>query len=108
MSKVFEEDSGDDGFLLGVLNDKGDNVTKTNLNKRLKELDEKKVSKDADDLTRMLEVFDTKKQEIMEKIFALSSNLKTYELRNANGKFGKSKINTSLKLAQELATIPEV
>ncbi|MGX7092203.1 N-6 DNA methylase [Hutsoniella sourekii] len=107
MNEVIEENSTDEGLLDEALNDKGDSVTKTNLNKRLKELEEKKVSKDVDDLTKMLEIFDAKEQEAMEGIFDSSSNLKNYELRNANGKFGKGKINTAIKLAQVEAQIPE-
>lgn len=108
MNEVFEEHSGDEGLLVEVLNDKGDSVTKTNLNNRLKELESKKVSKDVEILTRLIEVFDTKEQEQMEEIFKSSTSLANYELRNANGKFGKGKINTSLKIAQESAKIPEV
>lgn len=44
----------------------------------------------------------------MEEIFKSSPSLANYELRNANGKFGRGKIKTSLKLAQEFAKIPEV
>ncbi|WP_281529513.1 N-6 DNA methylase [Campylobacter hominis] len=108
MNEIFEENTGDDGLLVEVLNDKGDSITKTNLNNRLKELESKKVSKDVESLTQMLEVFDAKAQEQMEEIFKSSSSLANYELRNANGKFGKGKIDKSLKLAQESAKIPEV
>lgn len=108
MNEIFEENSGDEGLLVEVLNNKGDSITKTNLNNRLKELEVKKVSKDVENLTKMIEVFDTKEQEQMEEIFKSSTSLANYELRNANGKFGKSKINTSLKIAQESAKIPEV
>lgn len=44
----------------------------------------------------------------MKKIFKSSTSLANYEFRNANGKFGKRKINTSLKIVQESAKIPEV
>ncbi|MGF0040288.1 N-6 DNA methylase [Peptoniphilaceae bacterium SGI.131] len=108
MNVVFDEHSGDEGLLVEVLNDKGDSVTKTNLNNRLKELESKKVSKDVEILTRLIEVFDSKEQEQMEEIFKLAPSLTNYELRNANGKFGKGKINASLKIAQESAKIPEV
>lgn len=108
MNEVFEEHSGDEGLLVEVLNNKGDSITRTNLNNRLKELESKKVSKDVEILTRLIEVFDAKEQEQMEEIFKSSTSLANYELRNANGKFGKGKINASLKLAQESAKIPEV
>ncbi|MGO3752015.1 MAG: N-6 DNA methylase [Peptoniphilaceae bacterium] len=108
MNEIFEENTGDDGLLVEVLNSKGDSITKTNLNNRLIELEAKKVSKDVENLTKMIEVFDAKEQEQMEEIFKSSTRLANYELRNANGKFGKGKINASLKLAQESAKIPEV
>lgn len=108
MNEIFEENTGDEGLLIEVLNNKGDSITKTNLNNRLKELEAKKVSKDVENLTKMIEVFDTKEQEQMEEIFKSSTSLANYELRNANGKFGKGKMNTGLKIAQESAKIPEV
>lgn len=108
MNEIFEENTGDEGLLVEVLNSKGDSITKTNLNNRLIELEAKKVSGDVDSLTQMLEVFDAKEQVQMEEIFKAAPSLNHYELRNANGKFGKGKINKSLKLAQETAEIPEV
>lgn len=107
MNEIFEEHSGDEGLLVEVLNVKGDSVTKTNLKKRLKELDSKKVSEDVDSLTQMLEAFDTNEQTQMEEIFKVAPSLTNYELRNTNGKFGKRKIEESLKLAQKTAKIPE-
>lgn len=108
MNEVFEENSGEEGLLVEALNDKGDSVTKTNLNNRLKELESKKVSKDVENLTRILEVFDTKEQEQMEVIYEESPDLENYELRNKNGKFGKGKIQSALKIAQENAEIPKI
>lgn len=108
MQELFEEQTGEEGLLVEVLNDKGDKITKTNLANRIKELDSKKVSQDVDALYRMLEVFDTNQQEPMKKIFAQSPSLSAYELRNKNGKFGKGKIKTSLKEAQEQAQLPEI
>lgn len=108
MNEIFEENTGDEGLLVEMLNNKGNSITKTNIINRLIELEAKKVSKDVESLTKMIDVFDTKEQEQMEKIFKASPSLAHYELRNANGKFGKGKINASLKLAQESAKIPEV
>lgn len=108
MDEIFEENAGEEGLLAEALNDDRDSVIKANLNSRLKELEAKKVSKDVEILSKMIDVFDTKEQEQMEKIFKSSTSLARYELRNANGKFGKGKINASLRLAQESAQIPEV
>ena len=42
LDEMIEEESGEEGLLKEVLNDKGDGIPKANLNKRLKELDDKK------------------------------------------------------------------
>ena len=41
LEEMREEESGDDGLLKDVLNEKGDSIPKANLNKRLKELEAK-------------------------------------------------------------------
>lgn len=107
LDEMFEENSGEDGLLAYVLNEKGDSVTKTNLNARLKELDFKRVSSDVDDIAKMLELFNAKRQDKLEEIFESNSNLAKYELRNKNGAFGKGKLNASLKLAQAEAKLPD-
>ena len=107
MNDIFEENTGDDGLLIDALNDNGDNVTKSALNGRLKYLKEKKVSKDVEALSNLLENFDSKNQENMENIYSTYADLEKFELRNANGKFGKSKINSAIKVAQQEAEIPE-
>lgn len=108
MNDIFEENSGDDGLLVEALSEDKNTITKASLNNRLKELETKKISKDIDSLTKMLEIFDANEQGQIEEIFKVSHSLTHYDLRNSNGKFGKGKINTSLKLAQESAIIPEV
>ena len=48
MEELREEESGEDGLLREVLNDKGDNIPKANLNKRLKEIKNKGTEETAD------------------------------------------------------------
>ena len=48
MEELREEESGEDGLLREVLNEKGDNIPKANLNKRLQEIKDKRTEKTAD------------------------------------------------------------
>lgn len=108
MNEIFEENSDEEGLLVEALNDKGDGITKTSLSKRLKELEGKKVSAEVDDLSRLLELFGTKKEDEMEKIYSSNSKLQDYDIKNKNGSFGKAKLNKALKEAIEKAEIPEI
>ena len=108
LEEMFEEQTGDEGFLINALNEKGDNIPKANLSKQIKELDSKKVSPDTEDLTSILDAFtsgDTKK---IEQLIAANSNLDKYQLKNKNGTYGKAKITTALKEAFANAVLPEV
>lgn len=46
LSEMIEEESGEDGLLNEVLNDKGDSIPKKNLNSRMKEIKSKKFAKE--------------------------------------------------------------
>ncbi|MDE5631071.1 MAG: N-6 DNA methylase, partial [Bacilli bacterium] len=46
LSEMIEEESREDGLLNEVLNDKGDNISKKNLNSRMKEIKNKKSAKE--------------------------------------------------------------
>lgn len=48
MEELREEESGEDGLLREVLNEKGDNIPKANLNKRLQEIKDKRTEETAD------------------------------------------------------------
>lgn len=102
LSEIFEENSGDDGLLAEALNDKGDNVTKNGINNRLKELEEKKVSKDLDNLEKLLELLEIEKTqnlEQQEQIVEAYDCLKELNIRNKNGKIGVGKVKSELKNA---------
>lgn len=108
LEEMREEESGDDGLLINVLNDKGDGIPKTNLTKRIAELESKKTSPVVDDITKMLELFDLNDINGMEEIIKANDELLSYELRNKNGSIGKGKLKAALKLANENAIMPEL
>ena len=107
LDEMREEESGDEGLLINALNEKGDGIPKANLNKQIKELESKKTSEVIDDITKLIELFDAGSTSEMEKIVKANSKLKTYELRNKNGSFGKAKLKNVLKEANDNAIMPE-
>lgn len=108
LEEMIEEESGEDGLLKEALNDKGDGIPKSNLNKRIKELDDKKASPLLDALTKMVELFADGKIKEMEQLVASVPELSNYELRNKNGSFGKAKLQNALKVAAQEAKVPEI
>lgn len=107
LDEIREEESGDDGLLVNALNEKGDSIPKANLNKQIKELESKKTSEVIDDITKLIDLFDAGNTSEMEKIVNVNNELKTYELRNKNGSFGKAKLKNTLKEANDNAIMPE-
>lgn len=108
LNEMREEESGDEGLLINALNEKGDGIPKSNLNKQIKELEGKKTSPVVSDITKLIELFEADNTSEMEKIVKVNNELKAYELRNKNGSFGKAKIRAALKEAIENAVIPEI
>lgn len=79
-----------------MLNEAEDNITKTELNKRIKELDEKRVSEDANLLEELFALFTEDANKAEE--FVLTEELfKEYDLRNKNGKLGKAKVQNAIR-----------
>ena len=79
MEELREEESGEDGLLREVLNEKGDNIPKTNLNKRLKEIKDKGTEETADKeeyaaLTSYKELMD-KKEAAAKKVKEIRTTL---------------------------------
>ena len=79
MEELREEESGEDGLLREVLNDKGDNIPKTNLKKRLKEIEDKGTEETADKgeyaaLTSYKELMD-KKEAATKKVKEIRTTL---------------------------------
>jgi type I restriction enzyme M protein len=107
LEEMREEESDDEGLLVNVLNEKGDGIPKTNLNKRIAELESKKTSPVVDDIIKLLELFDLKDISGMEELVSDNVELGSYELRNKNGSIGKAKLRAALKLANEKAIMPE-
>ena len=108
LDEMCEEESGDEGLLVNALNEKGDGIPKANLNKQIKELESKKTSPVMSDIIKLIELFDEDNTSEMEKIVEVNSKLKTYELRNKNGSFGKAKLKKALKKANDNAVMPEI
>lgn len=108
LDEMREEESGDEGLLKEVLNDKGDSIPKANINKRLKELDAKKTSVAMDAITQLVVLFDDGKIDEMETLTREVAELVTFDLRNKNGAFGKAKLKAALKVAADSAAVPEI
>lgn len=108
LDEMREEESGDEGLLKDVLNDKGDSIPKANLNKRLKELDAKKTSAVMDAMTRLVALFDEGKTNEMETLIREMLELAEFDIRNKNGTFGKAKLKAALKAAADSAVVPEI
>ena len=108
LDEMREEESGDEGLLKDVLNDKGDSIPKANLNKRLKELEMKKTSAVMDVLAQLICLLEEGKTDKMEALVLATPELADYELCNKNGKFGKAKLKAALKAAAETAVVPEI
>lgn len=108
LDEMREEESGDDGLLKDVLNDKGDNIPKANLNKRLKELDAKKTSAIMDATTKLVALFDEGKTDEMEMLIREVPELVEFDIRNKNGTFGKAKLKAALRAASDSAIVPEI
>lgn len=108
LDEMREEESGDEGLLKDVLNDKGDNIPKANLNKRLKELDAKKTSVVMEAMTRLVALFDEGKTDEMETFIREIPELAEFDIRNKNGTFGKAKLKTALRAAADSAAVPEI
>lgn len=108
LDEMREEESGDEGLLKDVLNDKGDSIPKANFNKRLKELDAKKTSAVMDAMTRLVSLFDEGKTAEMETLIREVPELADFDIRNKNGTFGKAKLRAALKAAADTAVVPEI
>lgn len=108
LDKMREEESGDEGLLRDVLNEKGDSIPKANLNKRLKELESKKTSAVVDAMTKLAALFDEGKTDEMETIIREVPELVEFDIRNKNGTFGKAKLKAALKTAADSAVVLEI
>lgn len=108
LDEMRDEESGEDGLLVEVLNEKGDGIPKGNLNKRINELESKKISTVVDDLNKLIELLNSDNLVELEKIVKNNNDLMKFELKNKNKKFGKKKIQDALKLAKTQAIIPEI
>ena len=108
LDEMREEESGEDGLLLEVLNENGDSIPRAKLTKHIKELEAKKTSEEADSLAQAAALFNAGKTDEIEALLKRDPSLATYELQNKRGIFIKSKIAAALKAAQADAVMPEI
>lgn len=108
LDEMREEESGEEGLLLEVLNENGDSIPKANLIKRIKELDAKKTSEEANVLRQIAEFFNAGDSDSIKVLLEQKPTLATYELQNKKGAFIKSKIAAALKDALANAILPEI
>lgn len=108
LDEMREEESGEDGLLVNVLNEKGDGIPKANLTKKIKELESKKTSSVVSDLEKLITLFANNNTSAMDSVITANAELLNYELKNKNGTFGKKKLTDALKLAISRATVPEI
>lgn len=108
LDEMREEESGEDGLLKDVLNEKGDSIPKANLNKRIKELDARKTSDIMDAMTQLMCLFEEGKTDDMERLLRDIPSLDKFDIRNKNGSFGKAKLKAALKAVADTAVVPEI
>ena len=108
LDEIREEESSEEGLLLEVLNEAGDSIPKANLTKRIKELDAKKTSEEADVLAQIVALFTAGETDAIVALLKQNPTLAAYELQNKKGAFIKSKIATALKDARADAALPEI
>lgn len=107
MDEMREEESGEDGLLKEAVNSDNNSIPKDKLNKRIKELESKKVSAVLDAMGQLVALFAEGKIAEMEALIKKVPELAGYDIRNKNGTFGKAKLNAALKAAGDTAVIPE-
>ena len=108
LDEMREEESGEDGLLLDVLNENGDSIPKVKFTKHIKELEAKKTSEDADLLAQIVDLFTAGITNEIAALLKQNPALAAYELQNKKGVFIKSKIAAALKDAQANAVLPEI
>lgn len=108
LDKIREEESGDEGLLKDVLNEKGDGIPKANLNQRIKELDSKRTSRVMDVISNLIVLLEEGKHDEMEVLIENTPEIADYDIRNKNGSFGKGKIKAALKIATDSASLPKI
>ena len=108
LDEMREEESGEDGLLKEVLNEKGDSIPRANLNKRIKELDVQKTSDAMEAITQLIDLFEEGDTEAMEQLVKEAPALAEFDIRNKNGSIGKAKLKAAWKAAADTAMVPEI
>ena len=108
LQEMFEEQNCEGSLFAEVLNAKGDAVNKTDLKKRIKELNSKRTSEDVDILQSLIDLLAAGKTSKIKKLLKQKPLTADYELKNKNGSFGKAKLKAALKCAQASAKLPSI
>ena len=108
LDEMREEESGEDGLLKEVLNEKGDSIPRANLNKRIKELDTQKTSDAMEVITQLIDLFEEGDTEAIEQLVKETPALAEFNIRNKNGSIGKAKLKAAWKAAADTAMVPEI
>ena len=106
MEERREEESGEDGLLQNVFAENGE-VPKTNLIKRIKEIEAMKSSPEVVALSRLLDMIGTADFTEMEEVIKATPGIDKYIVYNRNGSLAKAKLKTALKAATDDAILPE-
>ena len=107
LKELIDEESGDEGLLNNVLNEKNDAIPKANLSKRLKELESKKFSSLTIDITKLIELFESGRIKEMDHVIKSNPELLNFDIKNKNNTFGITKLKNALKIAINNAPITE-
>ena len=107
LEETREEESGEDGLLRYVLDEKG-KISAGSLIERIGELEDKRTSPEIIALEAMLSDLDSKDEDALEKVAKKTPSLEKYGIRNKNGTFSKTKLKAALKAAKAEAVLPEV
>lgn len=111
LEEMRTDESGDEGLLREVLSGKeGEplSLPKANLTRRIKELDGKKSSDDANMLAQITELLADGKTDEISVLLKQNPSLAAFALQNKKGDFVKSKITAALKNALASAVLPEI
>lgn len=106
LTEMRENESGEDGLLNEVLTEGGD-LPKANLTKRLKELEDQKISQELDALTELMNSFENASTADLELIIKATPSVEQYGIRNKNKTLAKAKLKAALKAATADAVLPE-
>lgn len=106
LADMREEEGGEGGLLQEVMNDEGNDITKGSLTARIKALEDRRTSPDAEILDRLCSLLSQGQTLEMEQLSQLLPAPIAASIRNKNGTFGKAKLKAAAKETRATAPIP--